>query len=577
MLKAQEGKETDGMIKYLGKKIMAIGLSLVLCCTGCNKEYLSSSDSRDSLLTSSMDKRMKKASKEPFGRYPETITYTLGKISNSDNAGMPEGDTFEDNAYTRYLKQQLNIQNEDVFSGSGSDYKSMVIMAITSGEIPDIMVLEDYEYLKILVEKDMIEDLTPYYEQCASDRIKEIYSSYGSDYFNEVTFDGKMMAFPETLIDSGPNVLWLRYDWLEELNLEEPKTIKDVENIAKQFKEHDMSGTGETIGLPMTTDISSDYIASMSILFASKGSYLRSWIKKDGSYQYGSVQPEAKEGLKELRRLYKEGTLDNQFLFRADNNIEELIKDGKCGIFFGEWWSGDNPLMQARSKNKDADWRPYLIETDSDGKTSYVQQNPVGKYVVVRKGFEYPEIVIKMHNVLFNKLQQDDSQLNEIAQYYKRNVDPTARPCSINVDYENALERSYENIQGALTGEVDPQSLELMNYSYYKACKRYMEKGKEASDADWAAYITRIVACSLLQEDKVKKVDTYYLGENTKTMEKEWESLMALEKETYLSIITGEKPLFYFDTFVKQWKANGGEQITKEVNQTYQEKHSFSL
>ena len=185
----------------------------------------------------------------------------------------------------------------------------------------------------------------------------------------------------------------------------------------------------------------------MSILFASKGSYLRNWIKKDGSYQYGSIQPEAKEGLKELRRLYKEGTLDNQFLFRADNNIEELIKDGKCGIFFGEWWSGDNPLMQARSKNKDADWRPYLIETDSDGKTSYVQQNPVGKYVVVRKGFEHPEIVIKMHNVLFNKLQQEDSQLNEIAQYYKRNVDPTARPCSINVDYENALERSYENIQ----------------------------------------------------------------------------------------------------------------------------------
>ena len=314
------------MIKYLGKKIMAIGLSLVLCCTGCNKEYLSSSSGGDFLLTSSVEKRMEKASKEPFGRYPETITYTLGKISNSDNAGMPQGDTFEDNAYTRYLKQQLNIQNENVFSGSGSDYNSMVVMAITSGEIPDIMVLEDYEYLKILVEKDMIEDLTPYYDQCASDRIKEIYSSYGSDYFNEVTFNGKMMAFPETLIDSGPNILWLRYDWLEELNLEEPKTIKDVENIAKQFKEHDMSKTGETIGLPMTTDISSDYIASMSILFASKGSYLRNWIKKDGSYQYGSIQPEAKEGLKELRRLYKEGTLDNQFLFRADNNNAMIVE-----------------------------------------------------------------------------------------------------------------------------------------------------------------------------------------------------------------------------------------------------------
>ena len=454
-----------------------------------------------------------------------------------------------------------------MFAGSGSNYNEMVVTAITSGKIPDIMVVEDYEYLKILVEKDMIEDLTPYYEQCASERLKDIYHSYGEHFFDEITFDSNMMALPETLIDSGPNILWLRYDWLEQLGLKEPKTMKDVEEIAKAFQEKDMSKTGETIGLPMTTGISSDYIASMNILFASHGAYLQNWILKDGTYQYGSILPEAKEGLRELRRLYAEGMLDQEFLFRGDQNIEELIQEGKCGIFFGEWWSGDNPLMKAKELNKKADWRPYLIATDSDGKTSYVQQNPVGKYVVVRKGFEYPEILIKMHNVLFAGLENGKKEFDEIAMYYQKNVDPTARPCSINIDYNDALNRAYNNIYGALSGMVDPSELELMDYSYYQASKRYLKEEENADPEDWAGYATRILACSLLQDDSVRKVEAKYPKLNEEWMETKWELLQKLERETYLSIIIGEKPLSYFDEFVKQWKVEGGERITKEINE----------
>lgn len=560
-------KELMQMRKILKTKIIAIGLALTFFLGGCHHQDLKNEGFSIEENKKTKKQQMEEAKTTPFGRYPEMIIYTLGKMSNSNNAGMPKEDDFENNAYTRYLKKILNIQNKNVFDGSGSNYNEMVVTAITSGEIPDIMVVEDYEYLKILVEKDMIEDLTPYYEQCASERVKDIYHSYGEHFFDEVTFDGNMMALPETLIDSGPNILWLRYDWLEQLGLKEPKTMKDVEEIAKAFQEKDMSKTGETIGLPMTTGISSDYIASMNILFACHGAYLQNWILKDGTYQYGSILPEAKEGLRELRRLYAEGTLDQEFLFRGDQNIEELIQEGKCGIFFGEWWSGDNPLMKAKELNKKADWRPYLIATDSDGKTSYVQQNPVGKYVVVRKGFEHPEILIKMHNVLFAGLENGKKEFDEIAMYYQKNVDPTARPCSINIDYNDALNRAYNNIYGALSGMVDPSELELMDYSYYQASKRYLKEEENADPEDWAGYATRILACSLLQDDSVRKVEAKYPKLNEEWMETKWELLQKLERETYLSIIIGEKPLSYFDEFVKQWKVEGGERITKEINE----------
>ena len=57
------------------------------------------------------------AAHTPYGKYPELVTYTLGKIVGSNNANLPVKATYEDNAYTRYLKERLNIQNEDVLEG----------------------------------------------------------------------------------------------------------------------------------------------------------------------------------------------------------------------------------------------------------------------------------------------------------------------------------------------------------------------------------------------------------------------------------------------------------------------------
>ena len=37
------------------------------------------------------------------------------------------------------------------------------------------------------------------------------------------------------------------------------------------------------------------------------------------------------------------------------------------------------------------------------------------------------------------------------------------------------------------------------------------------------------------------------------------------EDEIFLKIIIGEAPLSAFDTFVEEWKAEGGDEITAEV------------
>ena len=91
------------------------------------------------------------AASTPFGRYGETVTYSLGKMTGLNNSNMPEGDTYENNAYTRYLKRKLNIQNKNVFEAAESDnFGEMVSMVIASKKLPDVMVIDDGAVLQML-------------------------------------------------------------------------------------------------------------------------------------------------------------------------------------------------------------------------------------------------------------------------------------------------------------------------------------------------------------------------------------------------------------------------------------------
>ena len=561
-------------LKQTLKKCVAVGVTgIMLILAGCKSPAgFASNDNEE------YNARMEEARTTPFGAYPETIEYTLGKMTSVNNSNMPENDTYTDNAYTRYIKSVINVQNVDVFEANDSQYDTNVSMAISMGSLPDIMVVSSQDEVEQLVEAGLIEDLTESYNNCISDRIRKMYESYGHSLKDMVTYDGKIMALPETNITDGPNLVWLRKDWMDKLGLSEPHTIDDVVNIVKHFISEDpgnngvdASGKPNTVGLAVDTDVtgecgySSEFL--LDIIFACFGAYPKQWIMNDdGEIVYGSVTDEAKEALSYINSLYNQGVIDNDFLLRTSTNICELIENGLCGSFFGPWWAPNNPLANAVSRNPDADWQPYLIATDSDGTTSYHSQNPCYKYVVVRKGYKHPEIAAKMISVMFDKVRFDCTDSEEFKNYYQINVEPTARPLSINVDYNNALSICYRNIDAAISGRKNPDSLELLERSFYDACSEYIKNANKTS-TQWAAYMSRIKACSLITQDNIKVVDSLYF-KTTDTMKSHWWRLKAKEKEAYLKIISGEEDISYFDTFVKEWNEQGGQTITSEVSES---------
>lgn len=556
------------------KKVLAMclmGAMVLGSLAGCGKEESGTTASVDV-----EDPAWQEAMTTPYGKYPETVVYTLGKTAtNFDvlDGTEYEGDDDVNNAWTRYLKEKLNIQNTNLFEANdGDDYEQKVSMAIVSGEIPDIMVVGDYATLKQLYENDLIADLTEVYENCASDKIKEIYDSYDGVCLETATFDGKLMGLPTTEISHGPGILWLRKDWMDKCNLAEPKTMEDIYNILQQFLVQDPGGNGEgqTAGLVIDPEIAGNSGGSYmpNNIFTLYGAYPKQWIDDgSGNAVYGSVQPEMKEALEQLSKMYSEGLIDKQFVTRTGDDRKGLLNSGKSGAFFGNWW-GAWEVADSMSLNKEAEWVPYICPVGSDGKVTMFSGNPNSSYVVVRKEFEHPELVMKIASMQFDYSryqEKDEEAYKELTDYGELNAGGSI--LATNIDYYDGFPRSSKLVVDALeSGDIS--QLNRNDLTTYLNSKKYLESlenGEESTSSGWASYNSMLCA-SLVAETEVNRVMPVFFG-STQSMALKWPTLEKMEQEMLLKIITGEKPVDYFDEFVETWNKTGGEQITEEVNQ----------
>ena len=183
------------------------------------------------------------------------------------------------------------------------------------------------------------------------------------------------------------------------------------------------------------------------------------------------------------------------------------------------------------------------------------------KYVVVRKGYEHPEIVMKIISVLFDYTRYEAEDAREVNEYFALNVDPTARPLVINVDYNEATYQVTENIEAALNGNYPEGNLTAIEQSYYQACSSYLS-GNDYTAEDWAAYKSRISAVGLLVDKHYTPAVRSYLDDAGGEIP---QSLRQFETSTFIQIIMGEKPVSYFETFVEQWYQQGGHELTQQI------------
>ncbi len=568
------------------KQIIALVSATALAATalaGCGKtsEENTQTTAEENTQTTAVSEAEGTAKEDlPLSKYPETVTIHLGGSLNP-NAKIPEGMSYEDNSYTRFLKDDLNIEVVYDWVTSSSDFDEKMNLCIGSGTIPELMNVNATQY-RALLKYDMIQPLDQYFDDYASDALKGYVESGGEELKKCISNDkGEMMAIPAPNITAGGiNEMWIRQDWLDNLGLEVPRTWDELAAVAEAFVTQDPDGNGEadTIGIlgPGNTDhmnaIGGNQFG-LDPLFSSFQSYPQYWLQdEDGTVKYGSIQPETRTALEKIQKLYTDKLIDTEMLVR--NNCQEAILSGKVGIFFGPWWIGYT--VSDATLAGEADWRAYFTPLSEDGKYYTHMPDPTSTYVVVSKSCKNPEAAIKIINYLIaygkDWVADGTSAKLEVSQFYPLwNV------------YENAdeIEVSTETLEKYLAGEI---TMDDVDFSQHKLLKNDMEVVTELKkepyddfsldkwnlDSDLAKInlprlVSLLVGGNPLVNDKYIPVYNAYNGQ-TETMETKWANLKKMEEETFAKIIMGKADISEFDTFVENWKNQGGDQILKEIN-----------
>ena len=89
-------------------------------------------------------------------------------------------------------------------------------------------------------------------------------------------------------------------------------------------------------------------------------------------------------------------------------------------------------------------------------------------------------------------------------------------------------------------------------------------KSEDTTAEDWAAYKSRISAVGVEVDKNYRPVRSLYLNESDGEIPN---MLASLEKNVFIQIILGEKPLDYFDTFVETWYQQGGQELTDMIRE----------
>lgn len=496
---------------------------------------------------------------DPFSPFEDQISFTIGRQGVAGN-NLPSGDTLEDNDFLRYVEERLNIKIDYAFSvEDGDGYTQRVNLAIAGTNIPDVMLVGESQFRR-LVEADMLEDLSDAYETYASDLIRDYYNSFGDIVLDAVTFDGELLALPDTILAGNNQFLWVREDWLKELNHEVPETLEDIVNVTKAFKENNMGGAN-TVGLLGDVNLyTSGGFFTFDPIFAAHHSYPGLWIKNDeGEVINGSIAPETKEALGVLRQMYLDEIIDKEFVARKWDDNAALVASGQSGILFAPWFAGWM-LSDAVANDNNADWIPISAPLDSAGKFNVADSAPSGMYLVVKKGFEHPEAIVKALNVQYEGLRLRDP--NAVSIYEGLGVSWLNYPFNLQLNYKDAVLREAIALDEALANG-DASSLPESQIPRYESIVFDNENPKE----DMAHYANKLAfytGALELGSDAVDEVTPVFFGQ-TPAMSTKGAQLEKLEEEAFLKIITGVEPLDHFDEFVREWKRLGGDEITEEV------------
>ncbi len=511
---------------------------------------------------------------DPLGKYEQPLKVSWS-IQTAAASKLLDKDTWEDNRWSRLIKDKLNIDLVVAFSADASSqaYQTKLNAVIASGDLPDIFKTQQPDVFLQLAENGQLADLTDVYARYATDSVKA-YQTRFADAYRGASIGGKLYAIPR-MNDNFHQApfLWIRDDWLKRTNSQPPKTVDEMVALARKFATGDPDGNGkngDTYGLALNRDLIRQNHASILGLVSAFGVPGRDrdmfYRGKDGKITWAWIQPGVKPALSLLRDMYKEGLINKEFTAKNESALIEDWVSAKIGMAYGSNWGTWYPYNNVYKKDG-VITRAYPIPTQAGYEYKVgIQSNGVGQVTMVNKKARNPETAIKILNLYDQTVNYGGKE-----SYLRYWADEQYRLCPVYIDIPNEVfEKEVLDALAKGSGDGLP-SFARRSYDYVVG----FENGTLAKDDNafgtWG---------QMNKNGSLQIVLNRYMPDNAVVQSimgirrpEVWltnvSQLDTLTITSFTDIIIGAKPLDTFDTYVQQWLKAGGQQTLDELEKLY--------
>ncbi|OAS15777.1 ABC transporter substrate-binding protein [Paenibacillus oryzisoli] len=341
----------------------------------------------------------------PAGQFPITKEKTTLKVMVKGSSIV---ENFATNEFTKWLEEKTNI-HIDWEVAPEKTFAEKLNVSLASGDYPDVLLNMNVTPVQqsIYGKDGVFIPLNPYIDK---------YGIEMKRMFEQVTYVKDLITMPDGKIYSVPQVndcyhcslgqkMWIYKPWLDKLGLKMPETTEEFYQVLKAFKEKDPNGNGKADEIPLvgaTNGPSSTLDLFLPSAFIEKDFNLR--FVKDGKVQLAFNQPEWKEALKYMNKLFAEGLISPQTFTQDRNQLKQMGMNPEISILGAIASQNQTVFVEVdNARFKDYVSVPPLKGPTGIRSTAY---NPyavsAGQYVVTNKAAN-PAAAFRMADLLLSE------------------------------------------------------------------------------------------------------------------------------------------------------------------------------
>lgn len=512
--------------------------------------------------------------KNADGKYDPVLTIKVAKQLDENAGRYADGEDINKNRMTDLAVEKLGIKMETtLLGGDAGNYDTKLRLALTgSEELPDVFPVYGTQMIADMIESGRVKDITEDIEKYMPERLKGIYDKFPQTYY-PMTKDGKIYGIACAPRLTEGQVMVIRQDWLDKLGLKAPANMDEFETVIKAFTEEDPDGNGQkdTYGFTYAGDgiYNTGWVADpVSLFSANSGTHFPgSWQEdENGELVYGSIDEGTKETLARMAQWHANGWIFQEAAATGAWDAMTQFTEGRAGIFIGRPWAIDS-VKDVISVAPDAVIKAYPTIRQDNGDPTYQTAEVNDGWLMFNKDFNNMEAFFTYYDWIYDyAFGTGDFQYG-----YLEDCDYDIVGDEVVFDpslFDPPVTDPF--MPGKSTVLKNAPMLDAMQMYADIAGGKTPETAGERSAA--AAFETSPAASEgyvVAHEHREELLSTLFNTEPTETMKKNWEQLQTMEKQAYTNIIYGKEPVDSFDQFVADWKAQGGDQITQEVNEWY--------